>query len=72
VRTTVHPELLGESELLRLAEELREHGVRNWVLQRYRAEGARAERLAPAESVEFPDSLTNRLADGFSAFSIRG
>jgi pyruvate formate lyase activating enzyme len=72
VRTTVHPDLLGESELLCLADELREAGVRNWVLQRFRAEGTRADRLTPAASVELSDSLARRLAEGFSAFSIRG
>jgi pyruvate formate lyase activating enzyme len=72
VRTTVHPDLLGEAELLRLAEELRECGVRTWVLQRFRADGTREDRPAPSTPVEIPPALAERLAEGFSAFSIRG
>jgi pyruvate formate lyase activating enzyme len=72
VRTTVHPDLLGEEELLRLAEELRECGVRTWVLQRFRAEGTRENRLLPCPSAEISPSFATRLAEGFSAFSIRG
>jgi pyruvate formate lyase activating enzyme len=72
VRTTVHPDLLGKEELLRLAEELRECGVRTWVLQRFRAEGTREDRLAPSIPAEIPPSLAERLAEGFSAFAIRG
>ncbi len=40
VRTTVHPELLGEADLFELAGELRALGVGHWVLQAFRAEGA--------------------------------
>lgn len=72
VRTTVHPDLLGEAELLRLAEELRECGAHTWVLQRFRAEGTREDRLAPGAPVEISGALAERLAEGFSAFSIRG
>ena len=36
VRTTVDPELLDREDLLRLADELRELGVGNWVLQECR------------------------------------
>jgi pyruvate formate lyase activating enzyme len=72
VRTTVHPDLLGEAELLRLAEELRECGVGTWVLQRFRAEGTREDRLATAVPVEIVPPLAERLAEGFSAFMIRG
>lgn len=72
VRTTMHPDLLGEAELLRLAEELRECGVGTWLLQRFRAEGTREDRRAPGASVEISSALAERLAEGFSAFSIRG
>jgi pyruvate formate lyase activating enzyme len=69
VRTTVHPALLGEEDLLELAEELRVLGVNRWVLQRFRADGARP-LLPPAASV--PDGLVGRLGDGFASFEVRG
>lgn len=71
VRTTVHPALLGEKELLRLAEELRDAGVRTWVLQPFRPDGARSDRVAPSPSAGISDALASRLAEGFASFSIR-
>ncbi|HVJ75099.1 MAG TPA: anaerobic ribonucleoside-triphosphate reductase activating protein [Casimicrobiaceae bacterium] len=39
IRTTVHPGLLDDAALLRLADELASLGVRRWVLQRFRPAG---------------------------------
>ena len=39
VRTTVHPALLDDAALLRMADELAEMGVARWVLQPFRVEG---------------------------------
>lgn len=39
VRTTVHPALLDDAALLRMADELAEMGVMRWVLQAFRADG---------------------------------
>jgi pyruvate formate lyase activating enzyme len=69
VRTTVHPDLLGEEALLELAEELRALGVKRWVLQPYRCEGARSG-LDPAKPPA--SELTARLAKGFASFEVRG
>jgi len=41
VRTTVHPDLLGEEDLERLSIELAEEGVARWAVQAYRPDGAR-------------------------------
>jgi pyruvate formate lyase activating enzyme len=69
VRTTVHPDLLGEEGLLELAEELRALGVKRWVLQPYRPQGARPG-LDPAKPP--PAELAARLAKGFASFKVRG
>jgi len=41
VRTTVHPDLLGDNELSQLADELEAAGATRWAIQAYRAEGVR-------------------------------
>lgn len=40
-RTTVHPDLLGSDDLSRMSIELAAEGVRRWVVQAYRPDGAR-------------------------------
>jgi pyruvate formate lyase activating enzyme len=71
VRTTVHPDLLGEEELARLAEELGELGVTRWMLQPFRSEGARPEAAASRPSPLTPEVL-GRLADRFPGVEVRG
>jgi len=48
VRTTWQPRVLPEGDLLELATQLFEEGVREWVIQGFRAEGCRDEGLLPA------------------------
>lgn len=51
VRTTVHPALTAAEQLLALARELAAHGLRSWVLQRFRPVGCADDALnvaAPA------------------------
>jgi pyruvate formate lyase activating enzyme len=45
-RTTVHPALLNDDALVRMADELAEMGVERWVLQPFRAQGCGDELLA--------------------------
>ncbi len=45
VRTTVHPALLDDDALVRMADELAEMGVGSWVLQPFRVEGCADEGL---------------------------
>jgi pyruvate formate lyase activating enzyme len=71
VRTTVHPALLGEEALLELAEELAEVGAERWVLQAFRAEGARPEAATAAASPLTPE-LLERLRERVSAVELRG
>ena len=69
-RTTVHSSLLGEDQLRALADELRAAGVRRWILQPYRAEGTRCERL-PGASKPLGSELIQELRSGFEEFEIR-
>jgi pyruvate formate lyase activating enzyme len=71
VRTTVHPDLLGEAELAELAAELRAAGVTRWALQLFRSEGVRAGRL-PAHFAPFPPDVLARVGAGFEHFEVRG
>jgi len=70
VRTTVHPDLLSEGDLLELAGELQEAGVDRWVLQAFRTEGCRDGGLVPASA---PSAQTlARLASAFPGVILRG
>ncbi len=39
IRTTVHPDLLGDTELVRLGHELAARGVRQYAIQAFRSQG---------------------------------
>ena len=60
-RTTWHPDLFDESQLLRLACELDEQGVRTWVVQAFRPQGCADAGLAAAGQTVFPADLAERL-----------
>ncbi len=62
-RTTVHPDLLSNSDLSVLADELEREGVRRWAIQGFRPEGARPGLLA--EAVFTPDMLPPGLTERF-------
>ena len=54
-RTTMHPSLLSEEEILDIARTLSDMGVKNYALQAFRAQGCRTKELkatagTPAES----------------------
>lgn len=71
VRTTVHARLHGAADLLRLADELQSHGVENYVLQEFRAQGCRnAELCAPTPSLLSPQ-LTIEISQRFKKFTLR-
>jgi pyruvate formate lyase activating enzyme len=63
VRTTVHPSLLNDDGLLELADELRDLGIKRWVLQRFRAEGSRLDAVThvPTVSPHALDAVRQRL-----------
>ena len=64
VRTTVHPDLLGEEDLERMSLELAEEGVARWAVQAYRPDGAR-EGLRDARLYEsgVPEAVRGRFAE---------
>lgn len=69
VRTTVHHDLLDTEALLRLADELRAEGVRDWALQAYRPQGTEPGRLGDRGFMEM--DLPAGLSRGFRRFEIR-
>ena len=70
VRTTVHPDLLTEADLLELASELRDVGVQRWVLQPFRADGAREGQLSATPAPLSPETLAT-LAAVFPGVGLR-
>ena len=69
-RTTVHPSLLPPDSLARLVQSVAELGVRNYVLQEFRAQGCASARLQDAASY-LTDSFLHSMAPLFSSFSVR-
>jgi len=72
IRTTVHPLYHTRDSLLRLAEELRELGVRNYVLQEFRPQGCTDGKVSSYTTQEFLDEvLRSRIGGMFDSFSVR-
>jgi pyruvate formate lyase activating enzyme len=69
IRTTVHPTLLDEAALLRMADELAEMGVERWVLQPFRVEGCGDEDLVAQVPVAL--RLSAELAEHRLSVSVR-
>lgn len=70
VRTTVHPELLNENDLATIKNELLALGVTHYVVQQFRAEGVRADRVQNVAS-SAPPALPQDYGQGFSSFQMR-
>ena len=62
VRTTVHPQLHSADGLLAMAYELRDEGVRRWVLQAYRSQGVRPGLLGQRR--QFDEAALRQLVGG--------
>ena len=73
IRTTVHPGLLDDAALLRLADELASLGVRRWVLQRFRPTGCANEALVAAapRGARIGEGLLARLRERVGAVEVR-
>ena len=69
-RTTVHASLLPPAALTRLTQLLARLGVRNYVLQEFRAQGCGNATLRDARSY-LTDAFCRSLAARFSSFSVR-
>lgn len=73
IRTTLHTGLLSHGEVLELAHELAEAGVRNFVLQAFRSQGCAEPLLCQGDGGGFSwDSLRAEIEPLFQHFSIRG
>jgi len=71
-RTTIHPALLPEAEVLALAQSLAQMGAQKYVLQVFRAQGSQDDALAAAAMAGYPsDTLVRRVAQLFAHFSVR-
>lgn len=71
-RTTVHPALISEEDILTLAQTLADMGVEHYTLQAFRAQGCRTKVLKSASFRNFPDTeLVKRVAAYFPHFSYR-
>jgi anaerobic ribonucleoside-triphosphate reductase activating protein len=70
-RTTVHPSLLTPKSLTTLAHALAKSGVRNYVLQEFRARGCATAELQNDDRSYLVDSFCRPLEPLFSSFSVR-
>jgi len=69
-RTTYHPALVPEPQLLALADRLAGMGVRRYALQAFRPRGCDAAELGSAPAV-IPPALSQRIAARFPHFALR-
>ncbi|WP_081801358.1 anaerobic ribonucleoside-triphosphate reductase activating protein [Herminiimonas sp. CN] len=71
-RTTIHPVLLPEAEVLALAQSLAQMGAQKYVLQVFRAQGSQDDALAAAAMAGYPgETLLRQVAQLFPHFSVR-
>lgn len=71
-RTTLHPSLLDEAALLDLGKQLRELGVKNYVLQQFRKTGCQDQTLNAQTNHTYPSAYAlKELATYFDYFHFR-
>ncbi len=71
-RTTIHPALLQESELIELAESLALIGVQNYVLQIFRPQGCADGALNAIATTGYPsENAVRRIGALFPRFALR-
>jgi pyruvate formate lyase activating enzyme len=70
VRTTLHPALLSSADMLELRDQLLALGVAHYVVQHFRAEGTRANRMW-SMPVQQELSLPPGFGNGFHQFHVR-
>ena len=72
IRTTVHPALLADAEVVGLAHDLAARGVRRYVIQAFRSQGCRNDELCRNPVRERPlQDVGGELAGLFEKFSVR-
>lgn len=71
-RTTIHPDLISEGELLVLAQTLAGMGVQNYALQVFRKQGCDNEALAVVSANDFPSqNLVRKIEEKFQRLTLR-
>ncbi|HYD60124.1 MAG TPA: anaerobic ribonucleoside-triphosphate reductase activating protein [Noviherbaspirillum sp.] len=71
-RTTVHPSLLSEEEILNLAHTLAAMGAKNYAIQTFRAQGCRTKELKATAVAGYPSGgLVQQISGMFEKFSYR-
>lgn len=71
-RTTVHPRLLPEADLLRMARALSQMGVKRYVLQVFRQQGSKDEALNAVAMSGYPsEDCIARVCGWFPRFDVR-
>ena len=71
-RTTMHPALLPESALWEIAQTLAGIGVKNYVLQNFRAQGCKDTHLSASVPGGYPSTgLIDRIGAMFQHFTLR-
>ncbi|MDP3841496.1 MAG: anaerobic ribonucleoside-triphosphate reductase activating protein [Oxalobacteraceae bacterium] len=71
-RTTIHPSLLSEDDILALAQSLAQMGANNYVLQIFRAQGSRDEALNAVAMAAYPSAeLLRQVTQLFPNFNLR-
>lgn len=71
-RTTVHPDMISESEILEIADYLAESGVSRYVLQKFQHGRALDRILPPVSNYWLSKPTYSLLKNLFSDFDIRG
>jgi pyruvate formate lyase activating enzyme len=71
-RTTYHSDLLGDEEVLGIAQDLKWRGAETYFIQRYRWEGTGDMPLALTPSRDLPARLLKKLQGMFQRFGVRG
>jgi anaerobic ribonucleoside-triphosphate reductase activating protein len=70
-RTTIHPKLLTNEQILQIAAELKHLGVTTYTLQRFRAIGCINKSLSSNLTLHFPEQkLIQEIAKQFTKFTI--
>lgn len=70
-RTTIHPDVLSEEQIVKIADELQQPGVTNYKLQRFRSQGCLDEGLNAAQVINFPSvDVIEKLSEMFDKFVI--
>jgi pyruvate formate lyase activating enzyme len=71
-RTTIHPSLLSEDDIVQMAQTLSGMGVKNYALQLFRAQGCHDVQLNAVSTVGYPHAdLVQRVAALFPHFTLR-